>query len=253
MLLGELVAASGVSAASIKYYRREGLLPAGERVTATRQDYGQRHLERLDLIQVLREVAGASITQIARLTAILDDPERTLLDALAAAQELSLGVADQDGPDPGEPPAEHPSIAPLLEELGWPDADSSPRRALDELLRSLDTWGAPTSLPLLRRYAEPMAEIARADVAWMQDQPGSPLSAEPSEAEPSEAEPPTVERPSPDVQVMRAVSGTVAFDRLVQILRALGHASVSILGADGEASRERPASPQRFLRKPGST
>ena len=59
MLLHELAEATGVSAASIKYYRRAGLLPPGERITTTRQDYGRAHVERLELIQVLREVAGA--------------------------------------------------------------------------------------------------------------------------------------------------------------------------------------------------
>ena len=55
MLLNELAEASGVSVASIKYYRREGILPPGERITTTRADYGQRHLERLRLVGVLRE------------------------------------------------------------------------------------------------------------------------------------------------------------------------------------------------------
>ena len=83
MLLHELAEATGVSAASIKYYRREGLLPAGERLTATRQEYGPAHLERLELIQVLREVAEAPIARIAHLTTILDDPEQSLLSGRA--------------------------------------------------------------------------------------------------------------------------------------------------------------------------
>ncbi|RAD74224.1 MerR family transcriptional regulator, partial [Burkholderia multivorans] len=86
MLLSELAVASGCSAATIKYYRREGLLPPGERITATRQNYGTRHLERLALIQVLREVADAPIPAIRRLTALLDDPSVPLIRALEEAQ-----------------------------------------------------------------------------------------------------------------------------------------------------------------------
>ena len=237
MLLSELAAASGTTVASIKYYRREGLLPPGKRVTATRQEYGQAHLERLQLIQVLREVADAPIASIGRLAAILDDTGQPVIRALAAAQIIALGLeeletpqgpavqaeqagadddrGDHSGEESGGRPGEHPSIAPLLEHLGWPDVDSAPRRALDHLLRSLDSWGAPTHTSTLQRYAEPMAEIARADVAWMRGLPtpdgkGSPAL-------------------SDDVLVMRAVAGTIAYNRLVQLLRALGHTSLSVL------------------------
>lgn len=219
MLLAELAEVSGVSVASIKFYRREGLLPAGARLTATRQDYGPAHLERLELIQVLREVAGAPIARIAHLTAILDDPEQPLLNALGAAQliALSLPAEEPDAPGAGQP--EHPSIAPLLSHLGWPDVHTAPRWALDALLRSLEVWGMPTDDEVLRRFAEPVAEIARADVAAIRDLPGEVPDG------------PDGSSVSDDVQVMRAVAGAIAFDRLIQLLRALGHTSYSILQA----------------------
>lgn len=220
MLLSQLAEESGVPPATIKYYRREGLLPAGERITATRQDYGRAHLERLALIQVLREIAGAPIARIAQLTAILDDPEQPLLSALAASQHLALGIpgpGDETGTGTSDLP-EHPAIAPLLAHLGWPDAQTAPRRALDELLHALENWGMPTDLELLRRYAEPVASIARADVDSIRDL-GGEASGEPV---------------SEDVQVMRAVAGAIAFDRLIQLLRALGHTSYSILRAGQE-------------------
>lgn len=226
MLLSELAEASGASAASIKYYRREGLLPPGRHVTATRQDYGTAHLERLQLIQVLREVAEAPIARIRRLTAVLDDPAQPLIRALAEAQTITLGVDEQQAQEYG---TEHPSIAPLLEHLSWPDIDSAPRRALDQLLHSLDSWGAPTHLEMVQRYAAPMAEIARADVAWMQNLPRHSSAGEPARS------------PSDDVLVMRAVAGSIAYDRLVQLLRALGHTSFSVLGSD--AGPDSPQSP----------
>ena len=216
MLLHELAETTGVSAASIKYYRREGLLPPGERITATRQDYGQRHVERLELIQVLREVAGAPIARIAQLTALLDDPEVPLLEALAQSQHLALGLEDAPDGD-GSVRAEHPSIAPLLAHLGWPDVDSAPRRALDELLGSLERWEMPTDSGMLLRYAEPMAHIARQDVDWMRSR-SVPAGSAPAD-----------DAVSADVMVMRAVAGAIAFDRLVRILRMLGHTSCSIL------------------------
>ena len=242
MLLGELAEASGTSAASIKYYRREGLLPPGRRVTATRQEYGQAHLERLQLIQVLREVAKAPIARIRRLTAILDDPDQPLIRALAEAQTITLGV-DGQGPDSAPGAAEHPSIAPVLDHLAWPDIDSAPRRALDRLLHSLDSWGAPTHPEMLQRYAEPMAEIARTDVAWMRNLPGQDDAVSdpaPSTGAENLAQP-GAQSVSDDVLVMRAVAGAIAYDRLVQLLRALGHTSFSVLSTDpGPASSPGP-------------
>ncbi|WP_299304225.1 MerR family transcriptional regulator [uncultured Brachybacterium sp.] len=219
MLLAELAEVSGVSVASIKFYRREGLLPAGARLTATRQDYGTAHLERLELIQVLREVAGAPIARIAHLTAILDDPEQPLLSALGAAQLISLGLPAEEPDTAGAGLPEHPSIAPLLSHLGWPDVHTAPRSALDTLLRSLEGWGMPTDDEVLRRFAEPVAEIARADVASIRDLRGELPDG------------PDGSPVSDDVQVMRAVAGAIAFDRLIQLLRALGHTSYSILQA----------------------
>lgn len=236
MLLHELAEATGVSAASIKYYRREGLLPPGERITTTRQDYGRAHVERLELIQVLREVAGAPIARIAQVTALLDDPDVPLIEVLAESQTLALGLEDpadgqsaagrEDGAEAAG--GEHPSIAPLLAHLGWPDVDSAPRRALDRLLRSLEEWEAPTDPGMLLRYAEPMAQIARSDVDWMSTGAG-PAGAGPSLSQ--------------DVAVMRAVAGAIAFDRLVRLLRLLGHASFSILDAMQVSEEPGPPGP----------
>ncbi|WP_270408338.1 MerR family transcriptional regulator [Brachybacterium paraconglomeratum] len=232
MLLHELAEATGVSAASIKYYRREGLLPPGERITTTRQDYGRAHVERLELIQVLREVAGAPIARIARVTALLDDPDVPLIEVLAESQTLALGLEDPaDGAETAG--GEHPSIAPLLAHLGWPDVDSAPRRALDRLLHSLEEWEAPTDLGMLLRYGEPMAQIARSDVDWMSTGAG-PAGARPAGAEPSVSQ---------DVAVMRAVAGAIAFDRLVRLLRLLGHASFSILDAMQVSEDSGPSGP----------
>ena len=88
ILLNALAEVSNTTTASIKFYRREGLLPAGTRLAATRQDYDRGHAERLQLIRVLREEAGATIPDIRALVTLIDDPRRPLVDALEIAQAL---------------------------------------------------------------------------------------------------------------------------------------------------------------------
>lgn len=249
MRLSDLAEATGVSAASIKYYRREGLLPPGRHVTATRQDYGRRHVERLQLIQVLRELLDAPIPRIARLTAILDDPQRPLLDALAEAQTIMLGTDSEEAPERERP--EHPSLAPLLEQLGWPDVPSSPRAALDEVLHLIESWGVPTHIDLLSRYAEPIAQIAAVDLELMQRMPDP--AAEPTTdpaADAAATTEPTADaegrsagedQPSADAIVLRSVAGAIAYDRLLRGLRFLGHASLSMIDPLTSAGGEDPS------------
>ncbi|MGY5765792.1 MerR family transcriptional regulator [Brachybacterium sp. DNPG3] len=257
MQLSDLSETSGVSIASIKYYRREGLLPAGIRVTATRQEYDQRHIDRLRLIQVLRDAADAPIQRIARLTAILDDPARPLLDAIGDAHAIALGIEDDGHPSaPTAAPAaaspmggastsgdedeerddgdeseagEHPLIAPLLERLGWPDIDTAPRRALDSTLRLLESWNLEHIEEELERYAQPMADIARGDLEQLRRMPvglenalgeGGAAGAGDAAGEGGAS------MPSDDAVVLRVVAGTIGFDRLLRALRFLGHASL---------------------------
>lgn len=87
-MLHALAEVSNTTTASIKFYRREGLLPAGTRLTATRQDYDHGHVECLQLIWVRREEAGATIPDIRALVTVIDDPRRPLVDALEIARAL---------------------------------------------------------------------------------------------------------------------------------------------------------------------
>lgn len=233
MLLKELAEVSGTSVASIKYYRREGLLPPGRRITATQQDYDRSHVERLQLIQVLRELVDLPIARIHVVTQILDDPEQPLLMALGSVQDAILGL---DSPaEVAGPATEHPSIAPMLQSLGWPDVPSAPRRALHELLVQMDQWGAPTEADALLRFGRSMSELATADLAWMRTalpEDGSPrVGPEPSATAPRQPSDEPAEKPSDDVMVLRATVGIVAYDRLIRVLRALAHASWSMADA----------------------
>ena len=209
LLLQELAEKSGTSAASIKFYRREGLLPPGRRVTATRQEYDEQHLSRLQLIQTLRELVDAPISRIREITEALDDPDRSLTDALATAQALILTALGIDSPATG---AEHPSVPGLLAAMNWPDVPSRSRQALSDVLHQLDSVGAASGHDVLVRFARAMEDIAVSDLASMRAPQDSAAA------------------PSDDLIVIRAVVGTIAYDRLISALRMLAHASLTVRG-----------------------
>ena len=89
MQLKELSQRTGVPPASIKFYLREGLLPAGQAITATRARYSPQHASRLELIQALRRVVGLNIAQIRKLLKLADDGVPRL-ELLAAVQRTVL-------------------------------------------------------------------------------------------------------------------------------------------------------------------
>ena len=65
--IGELVARTGVPAATIHHYRRKHLFPPPERAAPNRFLYDERHVHALRLIRMLRERRGLPLDTIRRL------------------------------------------------------------------------------------------------------------------------------------------------------------------------------------------
>jgi AcrR family transcriptional regulator len=65
--ISELVATTGIPAATIHHYLREGLIPRPKRVTANRFLYDQRHVQALILIRRVRDQRGLSLGMIKRI------------------------------------------------------------------------------------------------------------------------------------------------------------------------------------------
>ena len=79
------LARSGLPVPTIKYYLREGLLPPGEAVGATRSRYEESHVRRLRLVRALTEVAGMRLEDVHRVLAALDDPALSWHEAIGSA------------------------------------------------------------------------------------------------------------------------------------------------------------------------
>lgn len=77
MKISELSQQTGIPLPTLKFYLREGLLPAGARSQPNQADYGEAHVRRAELIRALREVAGLSIAKIRTIVEAMEHGEPT--------------------------------------------------------------------------------------------------------------------------------------------------------------------------------
>ena len=203
MQLRELSAATGVSAASIKFYLREGLLPRGDEVHPTRAEYGSRHVDRLNLISGLRSVVGLRIDQIRALVGIIEDPDVSRLELLGRTQAMVVGAPAEAVPD-------HPLVTGLLSVQDWPDAPSDARALLNKTLREMEAMGLSVSADVVLGYARAADQVARQDLGAVLDEQ------------------------SRDRAVLAVAVGVRAYSRLLLSLVALAQASQSIRRLCGE-------------------
>ena len=165
MWLAELSARSGVPIPTIKYYRREGLLPPGETVGSGRAQYDERHVERLRLVRALVGVAGMPITRVREVLAVVDDEEVPVSAAMGSAHG-SLSA------EPARPPSPDSTgrVAALVRRRRWRvPPDSSHARALAAALDAMDDAGVGMGDETLATYADAAAAVARADLASTTD------------------------------------------------------------------------------------
>lgn len=155
----ELSERSGVPVPSIKYYLREGLLDPGEATGATRARYEDRHLERLRLIRVLREIGDIPVARIAAVVRAVEDESLPLQDLLATAHHAL-------GPEPAgpvEPPGTRQAVLRHLRTAGWNISSEAP--SLQVLAAALDAlrtmWGPDVGPDVFDAYADAAFDIAR--------------------------------------------------------------------------------------------
>lgn len=87
MRIGELARATGTKAETIRYYEREGILPAADRTDSNYRDYSDGHLASLTFIRRARQL-GFSMAQVQELLALSDRADKP-------CQEVDKLVRDQ--------------------------------------------------------------------------------------------------------------------------------------------------------------
>jgi len=170
-----------MTVATIKYYIREGLLPAGTPVSATQAEYDGSHVDRLRLIRALVDVGRLSITTIGDLLATLDtQADVDSADGKPTDREPAGGVGRAVGaahdalsprPVPGDPPPQRALAA--MATLGWRvDPESGALRQLESALAALDAVQLGPREATLRTYGQAALTVAEADVTGVPS--GSP-------------------------------------------------------------------------------
>jgi len=204
MRISELSAASGVPIPTIKYYLREGLLPAGEQTSATGARYGEGHVRRLRLIRALLEVGRLPIASIAKVVAAVDDESLDLHHVLGVAQYAIAPAVEPHTPDEEWTRARAEADT-MITDLGWQiDPDAPARDELAQAVLTLGRLGMPADGEALRPYADAALRLV------------------------TEHEIGTIPFDGPrEATVESLVLGTVVHGRVLDIMRRLAHESVS--------------------------
>lgn len=160
MRISELSDRSGVAVPTIKYYLREGLMPEGERLSATQAAYRSVHLERLRLIRALVD-SGVSIAATRNVLTALDDPPPDAHDLLGVAHAAVTPAAD--------PALDLTAAEELVTGLGWQPGMCDDRVLTDvaRALTAIDRAGfeVPTEvMPVYLRSIKTMADAELANV-----------------------------------------------------------------------------------------
>lgn len=169
MRISELAAATGFPVATIKYYLREGLLPVADKRAERLAEYDERHVGRLRLIKLLREVGGIPIEGLRRLVGASERADTSVHDVFGAAAD----ALSPPPPPPGElRPVTRALADQVIADAGWSHVRAhSPDRenlaATLELIASYDTHPRdPGEIEPYVRFAD---EIARYEIGHLDD------------------------------------------------------------------------------------
>ena len=165
MRISALSQQTGVPVPTIKYYLREGLLPAGELTSPNQARYDDRHVQRLRLVRVLLDIGRLPIATIRDLLVELDQPDPDVHEVLGRA--LPSAVSTKEALEPAAVAAARIRIDELVARRGWLLGDSGlAPQAAAEVLAAFEQVGADVA-DLLEQYADVAEQIAVHDLAFV--------------------------------------------------------------------------------------
>ncbi len=168
MRLAELSERSGVSTATIKYYLREGLLPPGERVSATQAEYDEEHLRRLRLVRAMVQVGRIPVATAREVLAAVDDASADQFERMDSAVSALPHSPPPDEADEAVRAARDAADA-LLRRLDWDSTPEHPaRQTLVSAIAAMVRLGYPCDPETLLRYGRVAGELAAHEVTLIE-------------------------------------------------------------------------------------
>lgn len=173
MQISELAETAGVPLPTVKFYLREGLLPKGTPVSATRSEYGQGHEERLRLIGALTAIPGLPLGRMREILGIVDNWEDYgVVDAMGAAVAALPPYAA--APPKASAPVDLPLARAAIAALGLSyDPNYPATQQLEDAILAVTQAGLDWSPAVAARFGRALTPLAAAEldpIAEMDDQ-----------------------------------------------------------------------------------
>jgi DNA-binding transcriptional MerR regulator len=197
MLVSELAERADVPLATVKYYLREGLLPAGVTTGPRRAEYDDAHLRRLRVLRLLRDVGGVPVTSLRQVAEALDDETLSVHDVMTLVADVIT-----TGPTMAVDPDSLSMVDDVLAGIGWDGVrpESLDRLRLASLVSLLNGPGPlAASVEVLSFYAALADQLARAEVALVDHETRR------------------------EELLEQLVTGSVVYGQVFSLLRQLGH------------------------------
>jgi DNA-binding transcriptional MerR regulator len=154
MRIGELSKATDIPVPTIKYYLREGLLPAGELTSPNQASYGETHVRRLRLIRALIELAQVPVATVKEILESLDANDEPLHEQIGRAHRALTPVRRLSATDKARAAAAT-QVADLIHDRGWSVDPAAPALAtLIDTIAALRTLGQDSLVAHLDTYAD---------------------------------------------------------------------------------------------------
>jgi DNA-binding transcriptional MerR regulator len=203
MRIGELSKATDVPVPTIKYYLREGLLPAGELSSPNQASYGETHVRRLRLIRALIELAQVPVAKVKEILESLDADTEPLHEQIGRAHRALTPTRRLAASDEARTAATA-QVTELIANRGWSIHPEAPALAtLIDTIAALHTLGQDNLVAHLDTYADSVERFTALEIDAV------------------------TANPTRDQLAESVVIGTILGETLIASLRLLAQESIS--------------------------
>ena len=164
MRIGELSKATDVPVPTIKYYLREGLLPAGELSSPNQASYDETHVRRLRLIRALIELAQVPVAKVKEILESLDADTEPLHEQIGRAHRALTPTRRLAASDDARTAATA-QVSELIANRGWSVHPEAPALAtLIDTIAALRSLGQDNLVDHLDTYAESVERFTNLEI-----------------------------------------------------------------------------------------